>query len=102
MDISLSETLKTVITKMVNPEEINFLYGPYVPGTKIKGADSNLPPLEYGEPKLAFERLSLDGTPIHLYFKIENDQVIMDYKFTVQTDVADAVPMILRNLNIKL
>ena len=102
MDISLSETLKTVITKMVNPEEINFLYGPYVPGTKIKGADSNLQPLEYGEPKLAFERLSLDGTPIHLYFKIENDQVIMDYKFTVQTDVADAVPMILRNLNIKL
>lgn len=94
--------IKTALEKLADHKCINLIQGEYTPLEIMTGINSNGEIIEYGKPVLEFERLSMEGVPIHLYFKIEEQKVQMHFKFTVKTSVSGSMPLYLRDLEIKL
>ena len=97
---NLENMLGQVVKNMTYLKGVNLVMGKYEAQSKIDGADENLNPLTLGAPTLKFDEREMNGLPIHLYFKIAGDVIKMVYEFRVVTDVDNAVPMLISDLNI--
>ena len=81
---------------------VSFIQGQYSSQEKIEGMDSNSQTVVYGKPVLEFEKLSMEGTPIHMYFKMDGEKVKLEYSLIVKTNIEGAIPMALKEFDIRL
>ena len=102
MDIPLKEILQTALNKMAYLDGVSFIQGQYSSQEKIEGMDSNSQTVVYGKPVLEFEKLSMEGTPIHMYFKMDGEKVKLEYSLIVKTNIEGAIPMALKEFDIRL
>jgi len=97
------EFLNRFINDWAKYNGVNLIYGQYAEqGVVIKGIDENKNDANFGKPKLVFKRLITAGNPIDFTFRKEKDEVRMDYGFEVVTEVANAIPLKISEVEINL
>ena len=99
MNQQLEDILGQIAKSIAYVKGVNLLYGKYGSQPKLKAVDDKNNILEVGVPTLVFDRRDMEGTPIHLYFKMQGDIIRMRYEFRVETQAQGAKPMLFSDVS---
>lgn len=100
MGQSFLELLKQVGIEIVCSNDVNYVNGAYNGQMQIDGIDKDKNPVVYGTPTIEFDRLNTAGAPIALDFSTSGESVRMHYKFRVNTNVSNAIPLVLTEVKV--